>query len=176
MSLREQRQQRKPKKDFPILPGMSEAEIEIQIRKRIKHRIEQRNEFVGHAVSFAVVNIVLWLIWIGSGASFSGGIPWPAYVTFFWGLGLFMHGWEVYQGSGSVQARRERMIQDEIAMEKERLGIYEKPKRDQLAARRNDGALQVSDDGELVPLDELLADDNNDSESRSRSMNGGGRL
>jgi hypothetical protein len=115
----------------------------MRIRKRIEERIEKRNGFYVHLVSFIAVNAVLWMIWLPS-----GGHPWPMYVTFFWGIGLVANGIAVYQDSDRAINRREEMIQDEIAREKQRMGIanpmYEKPKRD----------MRLGDDGELLPADE----------------------
>src|SRR5258708_7631723 len=124
---------------------MSSENFEMKIRQRVEERIAKRTGFYIHLVSFIAVNSVLWLIWVSSdGRDFP---PWPIYVTFFWGFGLVANGISVYQDSERAINRREEMIQDEIAREKQRMGLanpmYEKPKRDQ--------AMRLGDDGELLP-------------------------
>jgi hypothetical protein len=171
--------------DTRIEPGMSEEEINTRIRRRIALRVKQRNEFYTHLVSFVAVNLMLWGIWLVTGASF----PWPMFVTLGWGIGLFAHASQIYQNSASVSARRERTVQHEIELEKARLGLsgydYEKPKRiyrDSLSpeqgspssddqgnaasapvqAQRQPSASQrvrLSDDGELVPVDDDIDND-----------------
>ena len=149
--------------DTRIESNMSEGEIETRIRRRIAARTKMRNEFFGHLTTYVIVNAICWAIYLGgnfvafsfiNGIPFVGGIPWPIYVTFFWGIGLVSHGFNVYQNSGRVTARRERAIRDEIEMERARLGLdsnYEKPKRQE--------SVRLSDDGELVPLEELTEDE-----------------
>ena len=71
----------------------------------------------------------------------------PCILDFSFCTFLVSQGWQVYQNSGAALARREMGIQREVELEKARLGItddYEKPKR----------ALRLSDDGELIPVDE----------------------
>ena len=55
----------------------------------------KRAAFKRHLVSYLIVNAMLWAIWLFS--YYSGRdytmhlnyhIPWPAYVSFFWGIGL----------------------------------------------------------------------------------------
>ncbi len=149
--------------DTRIESGMSESEIETRIRRRIAARNKMRNEFYGHLTTYVIVNVVLWAIYLGgnlftlgfiNGLPLPAGFPWPIFVTFFWGIGLVSHAFNVYQNSGRATARRERAIRDEIEMERARLGLdtsYEKPKRQESA--------RLSDDGELVPLEELTEDE-----------------
>ena len=44
----------------------------------------------------ALVNTVVWGIWIVIAASSGSWWPWPVFVTLFWGIGLVMNAWEVY--------------------------------------------------------------------------------
>src|SRR5258708_6639099 len=121
--------------DSQVSKEMSNEDFELKIRQRVEERIAKRNGFYVHLVSFIAVNSVLWFIWLSSEGYHSQSLPWPIYVTFFWGIGLVANAISVYQDSDRAINRRESMIQDEIAREKQRMGLanpmYEKPKRDQ---------------------------------------------
>ncbi|MHB8627942.1 MAG: 2TM domain-containing protein [Aggregatilineales bacterium] len=162
--------------DTRIEPGMSEAEIEARIRRRVEKRHQNQAAFLGHLVSFIGVNAVLWGIWLFSDGDHGNSLPWPAYVTFFWGIGLISHALVVYQNSGMAVARRESVMQREVEMEKARLGLRsdsydyvdEKPKRIEKAKPapvEREQRVRLSDDGELVPVD----DDASDSGAANRN-------
>ena len=62
-------------------------------------------------MSFVVINAVLWAIWaITSGESHAGGVPWPLWVTGFWGVGVVLHAWNVY-GERPISNRE---VEDEM--------------------------------------------------------------
>jgi hypothetical protein len=133
-----------------ILPGMSEDEIERIVRHRVKKREEKKREFFIHLVIYLIVNIGIWSVWLTDPE-----FPWPIFVSGGWGIGLFAHATEVWQSLSRNQSRRDAIIAQEVEREKERLGIYSKPKRESLERRK---PMRVSDDGELQPLDALLED------------------
>lgn len=149
--------------DTRIESGMSEAEIEARIRRRVEKRHQNQAAFLYHLVSFIGVNAVLWGIWLFSGHG--DGLPWPAFITLFWGIGLVSHALVVYQSSGMAVARREAAMQREVELEKARLGLRsdnydyvdEKPKRIEKAKPapiEREQRVRLSDDGELVPVDD----------------------
>ena len=131
----------------PSLQGLSGPELDAQLRKRIEQRIEDRTGFIFDLIAFVGIVPVLWLIWVSAGPP---DIVWPLFVTLPWLVGLIIHGMVVYQGSARATVRREQKIRREMELEKQRLGItddsYEKPKRNQ--------HMRLSDDGELVPVDD----------------------
>ena len=51
------------------------------------------------SVAYVAVNGLLWLIWLFTGPSTNGSIPWPAWVSLAWGFFLALDGWRAY-GSG----------------------------------------------------------------------------
>ena len=56
-------------------------------------KAKARAKFQAHLLSFLFVNATLWVIWAFTqphhfGRPFHTEIPWPLWVTFFWGLGL----------------------------------------------------------------------------------------
>jgi len=135
---------------------MSDQSIEDRVRQRVEKRTKQRNAFMMHLIAFVITNAVLWMLYLSDRSQGAkGGLPWPIYVTFFWGIGLAGNALSVYQNSGAAVARREATIQREIEFERANMGsdgMYEKPKRD-------DRAMRLSDDGELIPAeDEDLQD------------------
>ncbi|MCI1189474.1 2TM domain-containing protein [Hymenobacter sp. DH14] len=66
-------------------------------------KAKARAKFQAHLLSFLFVNATLWVIWAFTsshhyGHHFHVGIPWPLWVTFFWGLGLIKRGIAAYGG------------------------------------------------------------------------------
>ncbi len=153
-----------------------EAE-EARIRKRIEKRYRERQGLLTHLIAFVVVNILLWGLW-SSGlqqAAISAAqgaihtplpdvaqsaleIPWPLYVTFFWGIGMISHIISYYNKYGPGAQRREAEIEREIDRQRERSAAFEKPKNDQ---RR----LELTDDGEIR---EAYDDDASRSQKQKR--------
>lgn len=80
-----------------------------ELRARAEVRVKAREDFRIHLLIYALVNIFLWAIWYVTGPV--GGVPWPAYASVGWGIGLVAHWWTVY---GVNDARREEDIQKEI--------------------------------------------------------------
>lgn len=169
------------REELRIDPSMSEAEIDNRLRLRIELRRKLYRDFFGHLVVFVGVNIVLWSVWgvnIASGTDPEALLPWPLFVTLFWGVGLIAQGYQLYQTLGAGAARREQALQREIERERARFGLervaYEKPKRgrsDNPAAadwpekvKRSSSDTQaqrvrLSDDGELIPLEPSEAEE-----------------
>lgn len=151
---------------------MADGQIdEAVIRSRVEKRLKQQRGFSIHLGVYITVHLFLWLVWfIATRAMESLGFrnefpfnfayfPWPLLIMFGWGIGIVAHGMRVYFGSGAAAAARERAIQREIALERERYGLeepaasQEKPKR---KAKREEGSgrVQLSEDGELIFEDE----------------------
>ena len=72
-----------------------------------------RAKFKSHLLVYVLVNTGLWALWAltgfeGLGQRGAAGVPWPAYTTFFWGIGLTANFLAVYLGFGrSQQTQRE---------------------------------------------------------------------
>ena len=113
--------------------NVTDAEQVDEIRKRIEKRYEKRQELMIHTASFLVSNIALWAVW--------GRDGWVWWVTVPWGIGLVAHFMDYYHKYGGGAERREAAINREVEREKERLGLYDKPK--------NDSRMRLSDDGEI---------------------------
>ena len=79
------------------------------LRARAEARVKAREDFRIHFLVYGLVNLLLWAIWFTGDRL--GGVPWPAYATVGWGIGLAVHWWTVY---GVNDARREAEIQREM--------------------------------------------------------------
>ncbi len=65
----------------------------------------KRAGFKRHLKVYLLVNALLWAIWLFNiftkylgqiSFHMGGNFPWPAYVTFFWGIGLLFNFYETY--------------------------------------------------------------------------------
>ncbi|HZU80439.1 MAG TPA: 2TM domain-containing protein [Acidimicrobiales bacterium] len=63
----------------------------VDEREAATGRIRARRDFGSHFVVFLIVNAALVGVW-----SLSGGYFWPAWVMAAWGVGIFMHAWDVF--------------------------------------------------------------------------------
>ncbi|MFW5691039.1 MAG: 2TM domain-containing protein [Chloroflexota bacterium] len=104
--------------------------VEREARKRVEKRIEARSEFVQHLTAYVTVNLMLWAIWLVTGA----GNPWPMWVSGFWGIGMVAHAVSYWGEHGGGKERREREIEREVQRELARLygDGYGKRKNDAL--------------------------------------------
>ncbi len=141
-----------------ITSDMDDIDIENVIRQRVQWRQDKLQQLLGNLPAFVIVNAIIWGGFLSArGNSF----PWPIFVTFFWGMSIVKDAWELFQASTGMQSRREEYVRQEVEREKARLGIYEKPKRDYIEKSKN-RPLQIGSDGEIVPLDQLLSEDDQD--------------
>jgi len=137
----------------------NQTQLEIEIRRRVEAKYDERNALLIHLISYAGVNILVWLIWLFS----SGGFPWPLFVSFFWGIGMAGHLLDYYNKHGGGAQKREERIQEEV---QRHLELLEERERSIYADENADGYalddvelrhVRLSDDGELTdyePIDE----------------------
>lgn len=83
------------------------------LRTRAEARVKAREDFRIHLLIYVLVNAFLWIIWFTTdrAGSSGSGVPWPAFASFGWGIGLVAHWWTVY---GVNDARREAEIEKEM--------------------------------------------------------------
>ena len=63
---------------------------------------QKRASFKAHLSTYVVINAFLWLLWFFTGSKENGsGIPWPAWSTIGWGVGLFFHFIGAYMDTGN---------------------------------------------------------------------------
>ena len=61
--------------------------------EKAKKRVEEIKGFYSHAITYAVVNLALFLIDLFTGAP---GVQWFWWPLLGWGIGLFFHGMGVF--------------------------------------------------------------------------------
>jgi len=61
-------------------------------REAAVRRLTARRELVTHAVTFAIFNIALVVVWTVTGH----GYFWPGWILGLWGAGLAIHAWDVW--------------------------------------------------------------------------------
>ena len=81
------------------------------LRTRAEARVKAREDFRVHLLIYVLVNGFLWVLWFTTDGVAQGGIPWPAYASIGWGIGLVAHWWTVF---GTNESRREAEIQKEM--------------------------------------------------------------
>lgn len=75
----------------------------------------RRASFKSHLVTYLLVNGGLWLLWYFTGGrTYGTGIPWPAWSTFGWGIGLVSHYVGAYHATGvnAVEKEYDRLTQN----------------------------------------------------------------
>ena len=76
----------------------------------------RRASFRTHLITYIIVNIFLWTIWYFSDGRFeSGKIPWPAWSTGGWGIGLLFHylGAFVFSRYDSVESEYRKLKEED---------------------------------------------------------------
>ncbi len=125
-----------------------------EIRKRVTKPFEERKEFFMHAAIYAVINVMLFALWMGGlGSEINIEFPIaPVLVLLGWGIGLGIHGANVFFGN-LMKEMKELAVERELEREHER--IYGKPKHKPKREER----LMLTDDGELQ---EIIVDESMD--------------
>jgi 2TM domain len=92
--------------------GDGEWSVEERLRNQAVRNLRRRAAFRVHLLVFALVNLLLVVIWLVSGITAGGAAwyPWWVFPFFGWGIGLVMHGWSVHRGDELTESRiREEM-------------------------------------------------------------------
>ncbi len=82
------------------------AQDEETLRARALDSIRKKREFASHLAAYILVNALLIGIWATVA---DRGFFWPMFPLIGWGIGLFFHGWDVYQGEPSESRIRREM-------------------------------------------------------------------
>jgi hypothetical protein len=86
---------------------------DTDLREEAVKRLTKKREFKAHLVSYILINLVVWAIWGVIFATSGVWFPWPAFLTFGWGIGVAFHAWDVYG--------RKPITEEEILKEEARL-------------------------------------------------------
>ena len=78
---------------------------DAELREQALARLQKKREFKAHVFAYVLVNTFVVAIWAVTGSGFF----WPIFPILGWGIGLFFHGWDVYQGPLTEQRIQEEM-------------------------------------------------------------------
>lgn len=128
---------------------MPEESVDYKrIRKRVEKRYDDLKGFLSHLAVYLLVNACAWII---LGNTDILGFPIALTLTLLWGAGLIAHAVEALFDFVTARARENairREIEIELYNREGRIPSFvEKPKR-------HGDRLRLSDDGELIPIDE----------------------
>jgi hypothetical protein len=73
---------------------------------------KKRASFKRHLAVYIAVNLFLWLVWFFTGSrNDEAGIPWPAWASVGWGIGLAFNymGAYISTGIGSVEREYDKL-------------------------------------------------------------------
>ena len=79
-------------------------------------KAKARAKFQAHLVTYVVVNCGLWILWALTDHRHEGEVPWPLWVSAFWGIGLVMRGVAAYGGFNyeqRTQREYERLVREQ---------------------------------------------------------------
>lgn len=150
----------------------NESQLASEVRRQVEAKYEERNGLIGHLVAYLIVNLMVWATYLLG----AGGFPWPLFVTGGWGIGFISHALSYYNEHGAGAEKREAAIAAEVERKYRLARMREELNQQDLYAADDEAAvvyglehyeprhLRLSDDGELVELDDVEADD---LESRS---------
>ncbi len=140
----------------------NQSQLEIEIRRRVEAKYDERNAVLIHLISYAGVNVLVWMIWLFA----TGGFPWPLFVTLFWGIGMAGHLLDYYNKHGGGARKREERIQEEVTRQLQGLETHGVSEYDEEEDEGNGASvyslenveprrLRLADDGELSDFDAL---------------------
>ncbi|WP_299440876.1 2TM domain-containing protein [uncultured Phycicoccus sp.] len=78
------------------------------LRERAIKELKKRREFQSHLLIYVLVNSLLVGIWA---ISSPGAFFWPLFPIAGWGIGVALHGWDVYFASEPDEAQIRRMME-----------------------------------------------------------------
>jgi len=80
------------------------ADRDEHLWKQAKKRVE----FKKHLISYLLVNVFFWALWIYGGMNHGDfDFPWPGFVTFGWGIAIAFNYISAYSGFGSSMTEKE---------------------------------------------------------------------
>jgi hypothetical protein len=78
-----------------------------QRREQAIKRIKAKNDFKTHLVVYVAVKAMLVVIW----AFTNGGFFWPIFPIVGWGVGVVIHGYQVYRGNIYTEEQIQREME-----------------------------------------------------------------
>lgn len=96
-------------REKPLVEGTSSGDESYRVVAI--RRLKKRRDFRSHLFGYLVVNAALWTIWAVDGAINEFGWPWPAIVTFFWGLFVLGDASETFWKKPITEAEIDREVE-----------------------------------------------------------------
>ncbi len=146
-----------------------------QMRARVEKRVKKRAEFVLHLSIYVTANLMIWglfLLLVSRSDGKEALLLAPTLLTLAWGLGLVVHGVDTYLQTGALDGMRERELRREIALERLRRGITDDDESAITGKPKREPVMRLSDDGEMVPVEDDSDDEHNDRSASSRRSSG----
>ena len=81
------------------------------VREEALRRLKTRRDLQAHAVTYLVVNLVIWAVWVVIALGSGGWWPWPIFLTLAWGVGLALNAWDVLIRKPITEADLRREIE-----------------------------------------------------------------
>jgi 2TM domain len=78
--------------------GNGEYSLEERLRNQAVRNLRRRAAFKMHLLIYALVNLLLVVIWLVTGLNTGVWYPWFVFPLFGWGIGVASNGWAVYRG------------------------------------------------------------------------------
>jgi len=85
------------------------ARTESDLREEAIRSLRRKRDFRSHVIAYVLVNSLLVVIWLETGAGFF----WPIFPIAGWGIGVAFNAWDAYG--------RRPITEDEIRREQDRL-------------------------------------------------------
>jgi hypothetical protein len=85
------------------------ARTESDLREEAIRSLRRKRDFRSHVIAYVLVNSLLVVIWLVTGAGFF----WPIFPIAGWGIGVAFNAWDAYG--------RRPITEDEIRREQDRL-------------------------------------------------------
>jgi hypothetical protein len=81
-----------------------------ELRDQALRRVKKRRDFHTHVFVYLIVNLLLWGLWLVTGAETGGAVPWPIFPTLGWGAAVLLNAWDVYVRRPISQAEVDREV------------------------------------------------------------------
>jgi 2TM domain len=78
-----------------------------ELREVAVKRVRERHDFASHVVAFVVINLGLVAVWAVTGQ----GYFWPGWILGGWGIGVVLHGWDVFLRQPITEADVDREVE-----------------------------------------------------------------
>lgn len=81
--------------------------MEQEKDQRLWNAAKKRVQFKRHLYTYLVVNLFLWCLWAMGPTHSANRLPWPAWCTLGWGIGLLFNYVSVYHANDESAIQKE---------------------------------------------------------------------